>query len=139
MLLYRWDTNKGEQMTTEVKEWFLMPSIKECLAEYEKQDIGLIKDIAQHGCSGGVSGIIYYSETSAFHNQHEEEIWDLLYQYAQDSGEKLMDYIAAIPIMKDVGSHAQFVNALVWWAVEVRAQELEDNGYYIRAGSEARC
>ncbi len=25
---------------------------------------------------------------------------------------------------KDVGSHAQFVNALVWWAVEVRAQEL---------------
>ena len=48
----------------------------------------------------------------------------MLYQYAQDSGEQLMNYIASIPIMKDVGSHAQFVNALVWWAVEVRAQEI---------------
>ena len=25
-------------MTTEVKEWHTMPSIKECLAVYEKQD-----------------------------------------------------------------------------------------------------
>ena len=90
----------------------------------EKDEVFLIKDIATHGCSGAVAGIIYYWETTKFHAKHEEEIWDLLYQYAQDSGEKLMDYIAAISIMKDVGSHAQFVNALVWWAVEVRAQEI---------------
>ena len=64
-------------MTDELKEWFLMPSIKECLAEYEKQDIGLIADIAKHGCSGGVAGITYYSETIAFHDHHQEEIWQL--------------------------------------------------------------
>ena len=80
--------------------------------------------LTTHGCSGAVAGIIYYWETTKFHADHEEEIWDLLYQYAQDSGEQLMDYIASIPIMKDVGSHAQFLSALVWWAVEVRAQEL---------------
>ena len=98
--------------------------IKQWLRSGEKEERFLIKDIATHGCSGAVAGIIYYYETTKFHAEHEEEIWDLLYQYAQDSGEKLMDYIAAISIMKAVGSHAQFVNALVWWAVEVRAQEL---------------
>ena len=98
--------------------------IKQWLRNGEKENIFLIKDIATHGCSGGVGGLIYYWETTQFHAAHEKEIWDLLYQYAQDSGEQLMDYIAAISIMKDVGSHAQFVNALVWWAVEVRAQEI---------------
>ena len=98
--------------------------IKQWLRNGEKEERFLIKDNATHGCSGAVAGIIYYYETTKFHAEHQEEIWDLLYQYAQDSGEKLMDYIAAISIMKDVGSHAQFVNALVWWAVEVRAQEL---------------
>ena len=98
--------------------------IKQWLRDGENENIFLIKDIATHGCSGGVNGIIYYYETTKFHATHEEEIWDLLYQHAQDAGEKLMDYIASIPIMKDVGSHAQFVNALVWWAVEVRAQEI---------------
>ena len=98
--------------------------IREWLRNGEKDNIFLIKDIATHGCSGAVNGIIYYYETTKFHADHEQEIWDLLYEYAQDAGEKLMDYIAAISIMKDVGSHAQFVNALVWWAVEVRAQEI---------------
>ena len=98
--------------------------IKQWLRDGEKEERFLIKDIATHGCSGAVAGIIYYWETTKFHADHEEEIWDLLYQYAQDSGEQLMDYIASLPIMKDVGSHAQFVNALVWWAVEVRAQEI---------------
>jgi len=99
-------------------------NITQWLRNGEKDELFLIKDIATHGCSGAVNGIIYYWETTKFHAAHEEEIWDLLYQYAQDSGEQLMDYIASIPIMKDVGSHAQFVNALVWWAVEVRAQEI---------------
>ena len=98
--------------------------IKQWLRNGEKDNIFLIKDIATHGCSGAVTGIIYYWETTQFHAAHQEEIWDLLYQYAQDSGEQLVAFIASIPIMKDVGSHAQFVNALVWWAVEVRAQEI---------------
>jgi len=98
--------------------------ITQWLHKGEKDEVFLIKDIATHGCSGAVTGIIYYYETTKFHADHEKEIWDLLYEYAQQEGEQLMNYIASIPIMKDVGSHAQFVNALVWWAVEVRAQQL---------------
>ena len=96
--------------------------IKQWLRNGEKENIFLIKDIATHGCSGAVNGIIYYYETTKFHADHEKEIWDLLYEYAQQEGEQLMDKVAQV--CKDVGSHAQFVNALVWWAVEVRAQEL---------------
>ena len=96
--------------------------IREWLRNGEKDNIFLIKDIATHGCSGAVAGIIYYWETTKFHADHEKEIWDLLYEYAQQEGEQLMDKVALV--CKDVGSHAQFVNALVWWAVEVRAQEL---------------
>ena len=98
--------------------------ITQWLRKGEKDQVFLIEDIATHGCSGAVTGIIYYYETTKFHADHEREIWDLLYEYAQQEGEQLMKYIASIPIMKDVGSHAQFVNALVWWAVEVRAQQL---------------
>jgi len=99
-------------------------NIKDWLLKEEKADVFLISDISKHGCSGGVSGIIYYKETTKFHAEHEEEIWDLLEEYASQEGEQLVKFIASISIMKDVGSHAQFVNALVWWAVEVRAQEL---------------
>jgi len=96
--------------------------IKQWLRKGEKDEVFLIKDIATHGCSGAVSGIIYYYETTKFHADHEKEIWDLLYEYAQQEGEKLIDKVAQV--CKDVGSHAQFLNALVWWAVEVRAQEM---------------
>jgi hypothetical protein len=96
--------------------------ITQWLRKGEKDEVFLIKDIATHGCSGAVNGIIYYYETTKFHADHEKEIWDLLYEYAQQEGEQLMDKVAQV--CKDVGSHAQFVNALVWWAVEVRAQEI---------------
>ena len=97
-------------MTDELQEWYLMPSIKECLVEYEKQDLGLISDIAKHGCAGGVAGITYYAETTAFHDHHQEEIWQLVQDQA------------------DEASLTQLVNDLVWWAVEVRAQELQQDG-----------
>ncbi len=96
--------------------------IKQWLRKGEEDNIFLIKDIATHGCSGAVNGITYYYETTKFHAEHEKEIWDLLYEYAQQEGEKLIDKVAQV--CKDVGSHAQFLNALVWWAVEVRAQEI---------------
>ena len=111
-------------MIKEIQEWFLMPSIKECLVEYEKQDIGLIADIANHGCTGGVSGIIYYSETTAFHDRHEEEIWQMVHDHADGAALKSGEYLQHIS--PDPGSLKHLLNDLVWWAVEVRAQELLD-------------
>ena len=99
-------------------------SIRLWLLKEEKEDVFLIKDISQHGCSGGFAGIIYYTDTVKFHDDHEKEIWDMLYEAAQDEGRELMTFIGSISIMKDVGSFTQLKNALVWWAVEVRAHEI---------------
>jgi len=70
--------------------------------------------------------IIYYNETERFHDEHEKEIWDLLYEYAEEEGLKLIDKIAQIfkQVKTDAGSLTQLKNQLVWWAVEVRAHEI---------------
>ena len=53
-----------------IQEWLL--------AKEKEEGAGstLIKDIAHHGCQGGVPGIIYYNETVAFYAAHEEEIFE---------------------------------------------------------------
>ena len=99
--------------------------IKEWLLDKEKEEgkgSTVIKDVAHHGCQGGVPGLIYYNETVAVHDDHEEEIWQLLEDYADDEGVKLTDKLTQV--CKDVGSLRTLKNSLVWWAVEVRAQEL---------------
>ena len=97
-------------------------NIKDWLLDQEQQDIFIIKDISKHGCNGGFPGLIYYKETVRFHDEHEEEIWELLREDAQNEGVKLADKLAQVS--KDVGSLTQLKNQLVWWAVEVRAHEI---------------
>ena len=99
-----------------IQEWLL--------AKEKEEGVGstLIKDIANHGCQGGVPGIIYYSETLTFYAQHEEEIFEQLEDYAEQEGLKLGEKVQQVA--GDAGSLRQFKNNLVWWAVEVRAQQL---------------
>ena len=112
-------------MTDELKEWYLMPSIKECLVEYEKQELGLISDIAKHGCAGGVSGLTYYNETSAFYDDHETEIWTILSDEADAAG--IANGLMLYNICKNPDSLEILKTDLVWFAVEVAARELQDN------------
>lgn len=100
-----------------------MGTITEWLKEGEQQELFTIQDIADHGCSGGVSGLIYYRETEKFHDDHEQEIWDLVQQLAEDSGQSIMKYIGNI---SKAGSLSQLLNDLVWLAVEVRARDILD-------------
>ena len=97
-----------------------MRTITDYLNKKDKEDI---KDIANHGCSGGVSGLIYYHETNDFYDEHMTEIWEMLEDAAYQEGVKLMEKVYAIT--KDEESHRTFKNKLAWWAVEVRAQELQ--------------
>ena len=111
--------------------WVEHKTITECLRAYEEQELGLISDIAKHGCQGGVTGIIYYDETSAFHTRHEKEIWDELYEAAQQEGLKIMDLVHRIA--PEAGSITQVKNDLAWWAVEVVASRI----IHERAGAAA--
>jgi hypothetical protein len=98
-------------------------NIKEWLKDGEQQELLTIKDIAENGCSGGVSGLIYYTETGKFHDDHEKEIWDLVARFAEDSGQTIMKYIGNI---SKAGSLNQLKNDLAWLAVEVTAQDILD-------------
>ena len=86
-------------------------------AEEDGETGTFIHDIAIHGCSGSVPGLTYYSETSDFYDQHRKEIWDMI----EEAEISLADIQPDHPT-----SHAQFANALVWWAVERRAVAMED-------------
>ena len=108
-----------------------MGTIKDWILEKEKDDIVRIEDIVLHGCSGGISGLIYYRETIAFHDQHKVEIWDELYEAAQQEGLKTMDLVHRVA--PEAVSMAQLKNELVWWAVEVVASRI----IHERAGAAA--
>jgi len=100
-----------------------MSTIKDWLTEGEKEERFLISDIAKHGCAGGIGGLIYYSETSSFYDQHEAEIWQVLTDTADAAG--ITNGLQLYNICKDPPSLELLKNDLVWFAVEVLAQELD--------------
>ena len=71
-----------------------------------------IKDVANHGCEGGVSGFIFYNETRKFFFEHEEEIEEQMYElYFGDN------YIKDITD-DDSCTVTQLINKIVWIIVE---------------------
>lgn len=99
--------------------------IKEFLLENYEMDV--IKDICNHGCVGGVNGLIYYAETVSFHDRHEAEIWDMLEEHREENGDdSIMEMIGNFSpkSLRSIGSMTQFKNFLCWWSVEVRANEI---------------
>ena len=75
-------------------------------------DADEIKDVANHGCSGGVSGFIYSSELYDFFNEHEDEIENILDSYD-------ITYSSLVP---DAVSFQQYREAAVWFVVESYCQ-----------------
>lgn len=53
-------------------------------------------DIVRHGAAGGVSGFIYYTETSEFFARNRGAILDLLQTMADDHGESVLDMTKSI-------------------------------------------
>ena len=79
-------------------------------------DIEEVKDTANHGCGGGVSGFIYYHETRKFFNEYEEEI-------EQELEEIYGDYwFLEIAKLKAVANTMTFKNLCVWMVVEMYCQ-----------------
>jgi hypothetical protein len=81
-------------------------------------DIEDVRTMAEHGCLGGISGMIYYTETTAIYDQHADELHDLV--------ERITEEFGAFPayIADNIGSQAMFKNAMVWLCAELVAQEI---------------
>ena len=77
-----------------------------------------LADIANHGCSGGVGGMIYYRETEAIYRKFAHELHDILAEYQDTTGE-WPEYV-----IKELTNFPSFANAVVWLCSEMVAQEL---------------
>ena len=102
-----------------------MTTINSWLLQGEKEERFLISDIAKHGCAGGIGGLVYYRETSAFYDDHEAEIWAMVSDAADAAG--IANGLMLYNICKNPDSLEILKNDLVWWAVEVAAQDLLEN------------
>jgi hypothetical protein len=88
--------------------------------EYEHNTLA---DIANHGCAGGIGGLIYYKETEAVYKEHQEALHDILNEYKEAIGE-WPDYV-----VKELGNASCFMNAVVWFCAEWVAQEITQGEY----------
>jgi hypothetical protein len=102
------------------KWWLGFTDIKEALQAGEEHDVFLIKDIAVHGCGGGVPGLTYYVDTTDFFDCFEHDVWKYVREAAEASGSSVFELLD-----KDIAGPTAFKNSMVWLAVECAAQELD--------------
>ena len=76
-------------------------------------DIDEVRDISNHGCSGGVNGFIYTWELREFFFKYEDEIEELMYEH-DVTYDNLTD---------DHGSISNYITCAVWYAVEHWAED----------------
>jgi hypothetical protein len=100
--------------------WLGHTDIKQALLDGERQDLFLIKDIAVHGCEGGVPDLTYYVDTTAFFDCFEHDVWKYVRESAEAVGSSVFELLD-----KDIAGPTAFKNSMTWLAVECAAQELE--------------
>lgn len=83
-----------------------------------------LADMANHGCAGGVGGMIYYTETMALYSRFADELHDLLAEYKDQTGELPPSILQAL-----TESAAGFQNVMVWFGAEWVANELTQGEY----------
>ena len=86
-----------------------------------------IRDLAQHGAAGGVSGFIYSSELYDVFNKFEDEIMEYLDVYADDVYGKTAETMIVDTLDCDDWTMQGFRELAVWMYLEIKAQELTVN------------
>ena len=88
-------------------------------------EVDELKDIVNHGMSGGVGGFIYTRDCVDKFNEHDDEIEEYLSDWYHDNmGEN--NYIGAIASNGtfSVGSVDELMTKMVWSYVELKAHEI---------------
>lgn len=105
-----------------------MKTLKEVAQEWIEEKIAdgytkheAIDELMAHGCiSGMVSGLIYYSDTTKFFEDHKEEINELLQSELQACGLSIEEIFRDKwdkddPLCMDTNNQ----NLLAWWGFEM--------------------
>lgn len=77
-----------------------------------------IIDVANYGCSGGVSGFIYYNQTNEFFDDFEDDIEDVCFDILGD------DYLSDLATNEN--SIQGLKNKMVWFIVQQYCSRLVD-------------
>lgn len=85
-------------------------------------DADEIRDVVNHGCSGGVSGFIYSTELCDFFNQYESEIDDWLIEHETNYCDLLPEFDLFVSY-----TFQQIKEAAVWFVVKTYCQARVDN------------
>ena len=80
-----------------------------------------LRDIVNYGMNAGVSGFIYYHETTDKFDMHDDEIQDYLSDWCHDNGMGQSSFAYFAPDAEDI---TQLKNKLVWSYVELKAHEI---------------
>ena len=121
-----------KEIETEFKDNKLKLKILGIIKEYKKRGYEtpteFIDDILKGGCSSGILGeFIYYADTTKFYNQFESEIFDLIEDESENSGnESTYDFMNSLIGSKGVCNIESHKNLLVWFVVERITQEIND-------------
>lgn len=76
-----------------------------------------LADIAAHGCEGGVSGMIYYNETTDLYNEYSDDLHAIVGEWKEETG------MLPMSITDNLDNGKMFRNAMVWVAAQLVAGE----------------
>lgn len=90
-------------------------------------DAEQLSDVASHGADAGFPGFTYYTDTVKFYNRHEDAIWELLRDDAQNLGyDNVPALIASFNRANNADDVTGFKNLLAWYALKTVARLLTD-------------
>jgi len=93
-----------------------MKNIKSWVLETQTKDD--IRAIAEYGCvNGACNDLIYYSDTVDFYDNHKEEIWEIVSQFAEELDMTVLSFVNSED--GSVDSDITFKNKMAWLAVEI--------------------
>jgi len=84
-----------------------------------------LSDLMEHGCqSGMVSDLIYYTDTTAFYQEHRQEIQALITELADDCGCSIGDLLRDWDKSDPFANETTNQNLLAWFGFEETARQL---------------
>src|SRR4051812_30514959 len=93
--------------------------------DYQDGAEGVLRDLFHGGCiSGIVSELVHYSDTVAFYEQHQEDIWNLAIEQAEEAGHPNVFALIGTFNNADInpGDYSQVANLMAWYAFEEAAR-----------------
>ena len=96
----------------------LAPTFIDFLKQYDKEDL---ETMSEHGCEGGIDGMIWYQDTTDIYNQYDDELHEI-YENTMEFGSSAPEYI-----QENLGSARRFKNAMVWLCAEVMSRTIVEH------------